>query len=75
MEEPLTKSDPAAPTGLTSAQVLSLLEPDQLVSAKRHHFGRRTPVPWQTVMFWILRAYWLAVLVVAVVAAIRTLKG
>jgi hypothetical protein len=55
--------------------VLSLLEPDQLVSAKRHHFGRRTPVSWQTVMFWILRAYWVAVLVVAVVAALRALKG
>lgn len=75
MDEPVPREDASAPEGLTSAQVLSLLEPDQLVSAKRHHFGRRTPVPWQTVAFWILRLYWVAALVVAVVAAMRAIKG
>jgi hypothetical protein len=75
MDEPRATEDPGKAAGLTSAQVLSLLEPDQLVSAKRHHFGRRTAVPWQTVAFWILRVYWVAVLVVAVLAAMRAIKG
>lgn len=67
--------DAGTPASLSAAEVLSLLEPDQLVSAKRHHFGRRAPVAWQTVLFVLLRLYWLAVLAVTVVAALRAIKG
>ena len=54
--------------------LLDLLEPDQLVSAKRVPFGRRVLSPALRAVLWGLRAYVLFMLVVVVIEVVRSLN-
>lgn len=47
---------------LDSQTMLSALEPDQLVSAKKQPLPRRSLRPWQSFMLWLLRLYLVAVM-------------
>jgi hypothetical protein len=54
--------------------VLSLLETDQVVAAKRQYrFGRRSLSPGIQLMLWALRGYVVVMLVIVVVAVIRAM--
>ena len=54
--------------------VLSLLETDQVVAAKRQsRFGRRSLSPGIQVLLWGLRAYVVIMLVIVVIAVIRAI--
>lgn len=55
------------------AAILDLLEPDQLVSAKRVPFGRRALSPGLRAVLWGLRAYVVFMLVVVVIEVVRSL--
>lgn len=56
--------------------VLTLLEDDQLVSAKQAtKFGRMQLTPGIQVLLWALRVYVVLMLVIVVVQVIRTLGG
>ncbi len=65
----------AAEVACDPAAVLELLEPDQLVSAKRVPFGRRSLSPVLRVVLWGLRAYVVFMLVVVVIEVVRSLPG
>jgi len=69
MEVPTTAAAPPRP--LDAAAVLSLLEADQLVQAKRQPFGRRRLGPGLTILLWAMRVYVLGLLVVVAVAVVR----
>jgi hypothetical protein len=54
--------------------VLSLLEADQVVAAKREtHFGRRKLSPGARVLLWGLRVYVLLMLVIVVISVLRAI--
>lgn len=55
--------------------VLTLLEADQLVAAKRTRLGRRQLTPWEAALLWALRLYVLALLAVVVLQMVRTWPG
>jgi hypothetical protein len=64
----LTKTQ-TTPLGISSADetlVLNSLEPDQLVSAKKHHIPRRKLKGPELAMLWTLRLY--LIFMMAVVA-------
>ncbi len=56
--------------------VLSVLEADQLVSAKeRTRFGRRKLTPPTRVLLWALRVYVLLMFVLVVIQVLHALQG
>lgn len=56
--------------------VLSLLEADQVVAAKRQtHFGRRKLSLGAHVLFWALRLYVIFMLVIVVISALRAIHA
>lgn len=56
--------------------VLSLLEADQVVAAKRRtHFGQRDLSVGVRVLLWGLRAYVVMMLVIVVISALRALHA
>jgi hypothetical protein len=52
-----------------------LLEPDQIVAAKRVRFGRKPLKRWERTMLWALRIYVIAMQIIVVIAVIRALHG
>ena len=56
-----------------AAAVLSLLEADQIVAAKRTPIGRRTLSPGLRVVLWILRLYVVFMLLVVALQVARSL--
>ena len=52
-----------------------LLEPDQVVAAKRVRFGRKPLKPWERTLLWALRVYVVAMQIIVVLAVIRALRG
>jgi hypothetical protein len=56
--------------------VLSLLEADQVVAAKRQtRFGRRPISAGTNVLLWGLRAYVVLMMVIVVLSVLRALRG
>jgi hypothetical protein len=56
--------------------VLSVLEADQLVAAKRRtHFGRRELSPGIRILFWGLRVYVILMLIIVLLSVLRALHG
>ncbi|HWG59754.1 MAG TPA: hypothetical protein VN661_11965 [Candidatus Acidoferrales bacterium] len=53
------------------AVVLSLLEADQVVAAKREPFGRRKLSPGMQALLWGLRVYVAAMLVIVLISILR----
>jgi hypothetical protein len=54
--------------------VLSFLEADQVVAAKRQsRFGRRTLSPGARILLWGLRIYVLLMLIIIVISVLRTI--
>jgi hypothetical protein len=63
---------PAEKPNLTPAVVLSLLEADQMVAAKRQtRFGARNLSRGQRVLLWGLRAYVVVMLAIVVISVVR----
>ncbi len=52
-----------------------LLEPDQIVAAKRARFGRKPLKSWERGLLWALRIYVIAMQVIVAIAVIRALHG
>ncbi len=72
---PLEEPDSALEGGQREA-VLSVLEADQLVSAKeRTHFGRKRLTGRTRVLLWGLRVYLLLMLVLVLIQVLHTLQG
>lgn len=72
---PLPEADSAIEGGQREA-VLSVLEADQLVSAKeRTRFGRRALTPRTRVLLWALRIYVLLMFVLVLIQVLHTLQG
>ena len=70
----------AAPMGREELERLpefaaELLEPDQIVAAKRVRFGRRPLKRWERGLLWALRVYVIAMQIIVVIAVIRALRG
>lgn len=66
--EQLTLQDPRA--------VLSLLEADQVVAAKRRtHFGRKNLSVGTRVLLWCLRVYVVAMLVIVAISVIQAIHA
>jgi hypothetical protein len=61
----LTLQDPRA--------VLSMLEADQVVAAKRTHFGRQNLSFGTRVLLWCLRVYVVVMLVIVAISVLRAL--
>lgn len=61
----LTLQDPHA--------ILSLLEADQVVAAKRTHFGRQKLSNGTRVLLWCLRIYVVAMLLIVLLSVLRAL--
>jgi hypothetical protein len=63
---PMTKTQPTAPLISNSDQswILSTLEPDQLVKAKKHRIPRRHLKGPQLLLLWTLRLYLLFMMTV-----------
>ena len=66
--EQLTLQDPRA--------VLSLLEADQVVAAKRRtHFGRRNLSVGTRVLLWCLRVYVVAMFVIVLISVVQAIRS
>jgi hypothetical protein len=66
--EQLTLQDPRA--------VLSLLEADQVVAAKRRtHFGRRNLSVGTRALLWCLRVYVVAMLVIVLISVLQAIRS
>jgi hypothetical protein len=66
--EQLTLQDPRA--------VLSLLEADQVVAAKRRtHFGRKNLAVGTRVLLWCLRVYVVAMLVIVLISVVQAIRS
>ncbi len=66
--EQLTLQDPRA--------VLSLLEADQVVAAKRRtHFGRRNLSIGVRALLWCLRVYVVAMFVIVLISAVQAIRS
>ncbi len=55
--------------------VFTLLEPDQLVAAKRTPLGPRRLTPSEKILLWALRLYVLGLLAVVVLQIVRNWPG
>ena len=56
--------------------VLSLLETDQVVAAKKQsRFGRRALSPGIRILLWALRGYVVAMLIIVVIAVLRAVHS
>ncbi len=72
---PLPEAESALEGGQREA-VLSVLEADQLVSAKeRTRFGRKELTPRTRVLLWGLRVYVLLMFVLVLIQVLHTLQG
>jgi hypothetical protein len=66
--EQLTLQDPRA--------VLSLLEADQVVAAKRRtHFGRKNLTPGTKALLWALRVYVVGMMVIVLIAVYQAIHA
>ena len=69
-------ADAAQPDLHDPRLVLSLLEADQVVAAKRRtHFGQRNLSVGVRVLLWGLRAYVVMMLVIVVISVLRAIHG
>ncbi len=60
----MTKKEPTHPSAADQTLVLSSLEHDQLVGAKKHHIPRRQLKGPELLVFWSLRLYLLFMMAV-----------
>lgn len=70
----VVRAHPGKPDLKDPRVVLSLLEADQVVAAKREtHFGRRKLSPVARILLWGLRVYVILMLVIVVISVLRAM--